>query len=318
MVVGAGLLVMTLAGQAADANLESRATFAPPDGEVLVLIGQDLDSINAYVEATGTVPAGFMVYTSIQELQGLKQPAEYGAGVIHAQALMERYPHTVLQIGLWMVGALDGITRGHYNAQIDRFANWLRSVDRPVYLRIGYEFDLPDNGYDPEAYVRAYRYLVDRLRYRDVSNVAYVWHSFAADSVTPLTAWYPGDEYVDWCAVSYFNQGWGDLESMAAFAREHQKPLMIAEATPRGISTADEQAWTKWFQECASFIAHAKVKAFSYINTDWEALRMFQGQGWGDSRVEANPAVQETWLTTVRNPSYLHASLELYDTIDYQ
>ena len=310
-------VMVTFSIRTANATVATQASFAPPDGRVLLFIGQDRDSINEYVRATGTVPAGFMVYTSIQDLHGLTQPVEYGAGVIHAEALMKRYPQTVLQIGLWMVGAVYDIPQGRYDAQIDRLATWLINAHRPIYLRVGYEFDLPENQYQPTAYVRSYRYLVNRLRQRNVRNVAYVWHSFAADNSTPLTAWYPGDDYVDWCAVTLFNQGWGDLDPMATFARDHHKPLMIAEATPRGIGTTNERAWKKWFDDCASFIVSANVKAFCYINADWETLQMFRGQGWGDSRVQVNQAVRQDWLMTIGTARYLHASGELYREVGY-
>ena len=309
-------MTVDLAGRASTAAVEKqRVTFVPPNQAILLIIGQDVEAINGYMQATNQVPAGIMAYTSIQELQGLEQPVDYGGGIQHAQALIERYPQSVLQLGLWMVEALEDIAAGQYDPQIDRLGAWMAGLKRPVYLRIGYEFDFPENGYEPAAYVRAYRYLVDWLRGYGINNVASVWHSYAADNTVPLAAWYPGDDYVDWCAISYFDQNPSCFEPMAAFAREHQKPLMIAEATPRGIGTSDTQAWMRWFRDCAAFIDRAHVKALSYINVNWEMLRMFQGQGWGDTRIEANPAVQRAWLEATNTKPYLRASPTLYKTL---
>ena len=40
-----------------------------------------------------------------------------------------------------------------------------------------------------------------------IENVAYIWQSHGFDEPDSLLeAWYPGDEYVDWCGVSFFNR----------------------------------------------------------------------------------------------------------------
>jgi hypothetical protein len=47
-----------------------------------------------------------------------------------------------------------------------------KNSSRPVYLRVGFEFDYPGNHYDPAAYVRAFRRVHDRLSEARVENVA--------------------------------------------------------------------------------------------------------------------------------------------------
>lgn len=281
--------------------------FVPPAGKALLFIGQDVGSIRAYVDATQNIPAGWMAYTSIQALHGLEHPIDYGAGIQHAQVLIKQFPNTALQIGFWMVGALKEITDGDFDASIDRFGAWLRKAACPIYLRVGYEFDLPENGYEPEAYVRAYRYVVGRLRKSAAENIAYVWHSYASTLDKPLESWYPGDGYVDWCAVSFFDQREDQLVPMAEFSKRHHKPLMIAEATPRGIGTGNAALWAQWWNRVAGYIHEYKVQGLSYINTDWESLPMFKGQGWGDSRIEVNAEVSKLWFEEVGKPAYVQA-----------
>lgn len=283
----------------------------PPAGKVLLFIGQDAASIKAYVNATQTIPAGWMTYTSLQALHGLSDPIDYGAGVQHASGLLKAYPNTALQIGLWMVDALEGIILGRYDANIARLARWLKDAACPVYLRVGYEFDLPENRYEPNAYVAAYCYLVDRLRSFGLANVAYVWHSFASACAQPMHYWYPGDGYVDWCAVSIFDQEQEQLIPMAEFAKSLRKPLMIAEATPRGVGTGDAARWAQWWRGVRRYMDERAVQALSYINNDWESLPMFKGQGWGDSRIEANPAVSALWLEEISRPCYVPSRLEV-------
>jgi hypothetical protein len=304
------LAALSLAVSGADAaSAGSRAKFQPPDGRILLILGQDVDTIHRYVEGTGLTPGGVMSYTSIQRLDGLDAPADHGAGPVHASELLERYPYAVLQLGLYMVDALDGVAAGEYDVQLERLAHWLKRIRRPVYLRVGYEFDAPPNHYEPEAYQRAYRRVVDVLRRQGVENAAYVWHSYAAKPARPVDAWYPGDEYVDWVGISYFGQAPEHQAAVMTFAQAHGKPVMIAEATPAGVGTAyDWLSWQGWFAEFFRFIKDHRIPVVSYINTDWDSQRMWKGQGWEDARVEANSSVKAAWLDEVTRPAYIHGS----------
>ena len=127
-------------------------SFAPPDGKTFLLIGQDQETIETYIKSTAHVPVGFMVYTSVQEARGLADPVDYGSGIMHAQALVDKYPHAAIQIGLYMVGVLKEIIDGKFDENLDKIGAWIIKADHPVYVRIGYEFDLPQNGYDPALY----------------------------------------------------------------------------------------------------------------------------------------------------------------------
>ena len=293
--------------------------FAPPDGKVLFIVGQDKNAIRHYVDAVGIVPGGTMVYTSIQDLGGLDQPWDRGGGALDGAYLIHTYPHSVLQIGLWIVDGLDGVAHGQYDGNIDRLGAWIKGTHRPVFLRIGYEFDLPLNHYDPAAYVKAWRHIVDRLRKNGVDNAAFVWHSYAALPPHPWTAWYPGDDYVDWVAVSFFGQPNVYMMKLAELARQHGKPFMIAESTPKGLGTKyGEASWKNWFQGFFRFIADQNVKAVCYINWDWETVPDFRGQGWGDTRVEANAYVKQAWIREITKGAYLQASGNLFHQLGYR
>ncbi len=149
------------------------SAFVPPDGKVLLIIGQDNQTIRDYMDSFGKIPAGFMTYTNIHYAEGLCSPAtDYGSGIHHAQELINEYPGTVLQIGVYMVDILKDIYEGGYDEKVVSFADWLNEIEAPVYLRIGYEFDGPHNRYDPEEYKKAYHYIVDKFRDCGVSNVA--------------------------------------------------------------------------------------------------------------------------------------------------
>jgi hypothetical protein len=131
-----------------------------------------------------------------------------------------------------------------------------------------------------------------------------------------VSAWYPGDDYVDWAGISVYQQFDGtlgtvaDIDNFCNFAKSRNKPIMIAESTPYGgISNA---RWTNWFLPCLDLIHRQHIQMWCYIDTDWDLLPMFAGQGWGDSRIEQNPFVMSNWLATISSPVFLKQSSELY------
>ncbi len=295
-------------------------SFIPADGSTLLLIGQDNNTIDKYIEATKVVPAGFMAYTSIRYGEGIiSDPIDWGAGINHPDYLLQKYPHTVLQIGLYMVGSLDETLHGDFDDNLKKLSLWFKKIKSPVYLRIGYEFDFPDNQYDPQKYIAAFRYVVDFLRKESVTNVAFVWHSYGViNPDKPISDWYPGDDYVDWVGVSFFEPKIDDLKTIAQYAHEKGKPLMIAEATPFRVGTLQgEKSWESWFPKLFTFIEEEHVRVLCYINCNWEKTLMFQGKGWGDARIEANDDVKEHWLKETGSARYLHASDDLFNKISY-
>jgi hypothetical protein len=296
--------------------------YVPPEGKVLMIVGQDTNNIDQYVAANGVVPGGVMLYTSVQGAEGLTSPFADGGGTQYGQYLANKYTNCVLQIGLYMVDALQGVTSGAYNANLDTIGNWIRSKARPTYLRIGYEFDADWTHYNPAQYVAAYRYIVDRFRAGCVSNVAYVWHSQGATMPTNRMVWYPGDGYVDWVGVSVFGSpslpNRTNVLAVVEIAREHHKPLMIAEASPHGITAVNGTgSWSDWFDPVFEFIRDYDVKAFSYINMDWDAPEMWQFNtfGWGDCRVQSDPNTQILWLHEMYKSRFLQASTNLFSQL---
>ncbi len=297
----------------------SGSKFVPPEGKVLCFAGQNVDSVNDYVKTAGIVPAGFMTYTSIQNADSLKEPADFGAGINDAEYLVKKYKNTALQIGLYMVDALDDIINGTYNDNIDAIGDWLKNSNRPVYLRIGYEFDGPHNNYEPEKYIKAYHYIVDRLRSKGVDNVAYVWHSYASKISRPLLDWYPGDDYVDWFGISFFSQtDENDFNPVINLAKERNKPLMIAESSPAEIGTKQgDMCWALWFQRYFDFIAKYNIKCFCYINIDWDKYTAFKELRWGNCLLGGSKEVKTRWKNEVKQDKYLQSSKELFDLIGF-
>ena len=294
-------------------------SFAPPSGKTLAFVGQDRDTIIRYVSTTGNIPGGTMSYTSIQKMEGLDAANEYGSGPQDAESLLLAYPDSVIQIGLYMVDGLNKTIVGRYNVHLKKLAQWIKNAHRPVYLRIGYEFDNPSNHYDPQQYIQAFRYVVDFLRKEGVTNAAYVWHSYCWTQQVQgqWMAWYPGDDYVDWFGASLFatpDQLW-TVSAFVKLSRVHHKPFMICESTPWGMYTS--RAKIDFLNHVFKLIDDQNIEAFCYIDSNWDLMPMYKNQNIGDARIEKDPDIKDFWLKEINQSRYLKASPELFQSLGY-
>jgi hypothetical protein len=229
------------------------------------------------------------------------------------------FNNTMFAIGFYTAGSEAQIAGGQRDVCLNKIADWLKNIaPRPVFFRIGYEFNNYPN-VAAENYIAAFRYIKDYFARKEVHNVVFVWQSTETEmSDAELNCWYPGDEYVDWCAFSYFYK---PNQSMTDFARVHNKPVMIAEATPilansDEFMTNSEQAQKmrdEWFVPFFQFVENNDdvVKAFSYINVDWYSQPMWQGAGnmfsTCDSRIQVSEYVSNFWLQKIAETRYLNA-----------
>ncbi len=292
--------------------------FCPPVNKILLIIGQDNKTIDDYISKIKSIPAGFMLYTSIQDMDGLESPSiDHGSGIFNANELNAIYPDSVLQIGLYMVGALKKTINGEFDENIEKLSRWLKRINIPVYLRIGYEFDGAHNGYDPEEYKKVFVYIYDKLASADIRNVAFVWHANASDPASNIIDWFPGEKYVDWVGISYFDQPEDCMMPVIHFARQHEKPVMIAEATPKGVGAYNQVSWESWYKPLFKFIRKNDIRMLSYINSNWEKQPMWVNQGWEDARVQSYSFVKEHWINEISKDNFLQQSDNLYSLIQY-
>ncbi len=272
--------------------------FSPKEKKALLIIGQDMGSVNGY-KNSGQFPelGGVTQYTDMFTLAGLKTTTNYGAGDMCLQCAMDENPNSTLSIGLWMVEDNDGvgqdhptglsdIVNGRHDQQITELGQFaIDNAPTPIFLRIGYEFDGEWNHYDANRYKAAYRYMVDKWRAMGVTNMAYVWQSatWGADDPNLMPNWYPGDNYVDYVGVSFFfyDEGFnGDnLKYALDYARGKNKPVMMAEvsaqyyefdqntyhwvgdgASLQGVHMSSEDMWNQFFAD--------QLLPFVYQNDD--------------------------------------------------
>ncbi len=287
--------------------------------------------------------------------------AEWGGGPTNAWTATQISEVPYLAIGLSLAeheheglqpGALARVAAGDYDAQIEQLVRFATSTEKTILLRIGYEFEGAWNiGYHRfEDFRAAYIRIAARLRGAGASNVQFVWQASASpiDDVIDggretISNWYPGDEWVDWVGVSIFLPpdeapsvplntqpplARELLDEMIEFARQHYKPVIIAEATPQGfqldrldnahitgiwdgpsgqgvVPVTAEDIWDAWYQPLFDYMAENDdvIDALAYINADWDAQGRwdapYQEGYWGDTRIELNQTIAERWQGAV-------------------
>ena len=289
----------------------SHANTSANDHKPIFVVGQDVQSINDFFSSLRNLPNtknihypdGFMAYTAINDLRGLSESVDQGAGVNYTDELIRNYPQCrIIQIGLYLKYMLKEIVGGGLDQNIVQLGRWIKNSKKDVYLRIGYEFDNPENDYDPQEYIQAYRYIVERLRKMDIPNVHFVWHTMAwRDKDSPVYGplkWYPGDQYVDWVGISFFDaQRDQERDAAAVLARKIHKPLMIAESSPFFQYTDEEKL--RWIKKLFDYVKNNDVKFLSYINVNWDDLTMFKTKKWGDARLQKSTVIMKEWLKQI-------------------
>ncbi len=330
------------------------AKFEPEDGKVILFVGQELESIGGLEDWNDGYydhfphPGGFTMYTKIRPgdeefgftysgLSGVTTTDDWGDSPsnMSLQIADEDFAHSALAIGLEIVNHEGEIAAGELDSLVDALGRWIQSLEeRPVFLRIGYEFGGSWNHYDKEDYIKAYKRIKDRYDAQGINNIAYVWqsHGWGQDQAD-LLSWYPGDDYVDWCGFSFFSR-WSEVQ-MIQFAKERNKPVFIAEATPT-ISSATvkengktketllsnpeqaKEAWKEWFTPFFNMIDdHPEtIKAISYINCHWKSHPMWVNNPTFmdvDARLQTNSEITEKWKAITNQEKYLKSSPKLFD-----
>ncbi len=345
----------TTPGEQKNKTTSRRAKFEPQDGKCILFAGQELEAIGGLAEYSDgyydhfAKPGGFTMYTDFMPgatsfgfvhrgLDGLTTTDNWGDGPSNMalQIADPDFDQSALAIGLDMKeDHEDDVANGTHDALIIRLGEWIKALDRrPVFLRIGYEFDgHPWNSYQREDYVAAFKRVRHMLDSMGVENVAYVWQSKGRGSIyQELEEWYPGDEYVDWCAYSFF-AGENEKHPMLDFARAHQKPVFLAEATPIVLDSAKQslpidlaneeqaqQAWDEWFVPFFRTIHDNPdlVKAVSYINCHWKAHAMWKENDYFkgiDARLHLSPMISKKWRAETQDSRYLQASEVLFEEL---
>jgi hypothetical protein len=272
--------------------------FAPSTGHAILLVGQDVPSVDAYFDATVTAPGGLAVNTSLQ-LNNMDD-LEYLAG---------KYPKSTLSVGVDLKDSIQEVADGAADAKIDVLLDRLIAYNRPVFLRLGYGFDAASNQYEPAVYVLAWKRFHERMQAKGVAlsgeavskggaNIALVWESVSCQE-SSIVAWYPGDALVNWVGTSYCDSG--SVEMGIQFAREHFKPVMITASAP----TSSEGDWNEWF---APF--------FQFVNDNNDVVRAVTIDGV-EINFQGNEEILRYWKDETKGSLWLRAGPSLFGTLGF-
>lgn len=322
--------------------------FEPEDGKVLVFVGQTLTAVgglDAYDDGYVNhfkMPAGITGYTGIPYLPGLTRTNNWGADDNNLSFYLKDtdFDNSVLSVAISLGSnneEVNKVANGSHDSNISYLANWCKDARRPIFLRVGIEPDNPWNPIDAQAFVSAYRHVVDVLKAAKVNNVAYIFQSAGWNNVNEnrLKSYYPGDDYVDWIGLSFFNYSYLKYaQEVVDFARENNKPVAIVEAAAmlsdpnteelQAVQLSSPQTaqilWDKWFDPFFELIEKNPdvVKSFSYINHDWRGETYWEGNVFGslDSRIQTSDYISERWITKLSGNRYIHASSTLFDYLE--
>lgn len=341
-----GLKNKVLVDSLHEVNVTS-ALYEPSDGKCLVFVGQELDAIggveiwnDGYMDHFQK-PYGFTMYTDFMPeshsfgfvhkgLDGMETTDDWGDGPSNMSIQLDDsdFEGMALAIGLDMKDDHeDDVAAGRHDELIERLGKFiLKHSDREVFLRIGYEFDGHGwNSYQAEDYVVAFRRIKDKYDAMGIQNIAYVWQSRGRGcSLQDLKNYYPGDEYVDWTAFSFFAAD-NEKHPMIEFSREKGKPCFIAEATPV-IAAPDSgegdaidfsnsieaaKAWDEWFVPFFRTIENNPdvIKAISYINCNWKSHPMWDDVGFFnglDVRMQLDAELSKKWKEKMTEANYVN------------
>ena len=228
--------------------------------------------IDAFASTIG-VPAGITHYIYMVENEsnafgkpfapgineGLNVVSNWAAGDMCMRCYLENTQNLItkpiVHLSISMeFNSEDKIAAGQSDALIKELVDFVAEFSQyPFLIRIGYEFEGSWNGYDPENFKKAFIHIVDALRAKNLQNYAAVMASASMfASIETWESYYPGDDYVDWVGYSFFNPKASDTAPALEFARMHNKPVLIAEASPVDdtmMKTDDAQMlWQEWFK----------------------------------------------------------------------
>lgn len=215
------------------------------------------------------------------------------------------------------------IEEGYFDDYITRFAEKLKSLERPVFLRFAHEFDNPFypwyiNGDSASVkFKSAWIHTYEIFKKQEANNVIWVWNPGKSENVIPF---YPGREYVDWIGVNVLNYGtlnetgnWLDFDSL--YHHFHQQ-LINLPSTPVMISEfgtlQQEGSQSEWFTNAFASIEnkYEEIKSVIYFNSkvdnNWPGG--LQRNGYLDWTIAQNQLIKNSF-SNKEVPDYVFSDL---------
>jgi hypothetical protein len=155
------------------------------------------------------------------------------------------------------------IADGSYDAEIRSAARLARAVGREILIRFAHEMNLLSSpwgpgkdGNDGPTFIRAWQRVVSLFRQEGAANVRWVWSPNVDYGGRPFTAFFPGDNWVDYVGLDGYNWGTGSpgeewtsmagvfVPSYRTITQLSTKPVILAE-TASSESGGSKAAWIR-------------------------------------------------------------------------
>jgi hypothetical protein len=154
---------------------------------------------------------------------------------------------------------LRAIASGRYDAYVSEAARAAAAWGKPILLRFAHEMNgswypwgRGREGNTPQAYVAAWRHVVQVFRDNGARNVKWVWTPYVANGGRfPFRRFFPGNRWVDWVGLDGLNGGsvfgWRSFAnifdaSYRELVRMTARPVMLAEVAS-SEEGGDKAAW---------------------------------------------------------------------------
>lgn len=190
-------------------------------------------------------------------------------------------------------GGLAAVARGVYDFYLDDWARDAADYGRPILLRFAHEMNDPyrypwgPQNNAPGDYIAAFRHVVERFRVAGAVNVLFVWAPHVG--YQGMSAFYPGDDWVDWIATGVLNYGtaarwsaWWSFDDIFgksyADLAAYGKPIMIAELGSLAVG-GDR---IRWFADALGDLRarYPLLKAVMFFNVPADVTVTYQALDW--------------------------------------
>lgn len=176
-----------------------------------------------------------------------------------------------------------------------------------------------------ERFRDAYRHIIDLFRDEGVENVTWfyhvncIWPSEIDDAASSVDGYYPGDEYIDWIAISCYgsqdarNPFWWDmsftfdnsyelLENSSVIGKD--KPIALMEF---GVTEDPRKAgWISAFLTDLEEGAYPRIRAMGWWQSEFcVEYGNMTCNAYADIRVESSPESLEVYRRHVRKDFYI-------------
>ena len=237
---------------------------------------------------------------------------------------------------------LTTIAEGKWDAYIDAWGDSAKKFGHPIFVSFANEMNgtwFPWSGFyygagkpipntnpqqfeGPEAYKKAYRRVVDRVRARGANNVLWIFHvnnyPIPYDTWNKMNSYYPGSDYVDWIGVSIYGKQFND-ERWPDFLwliddpytelsnLDPKKPIMITEwSVGEFPESGDKSVWIKSAFNLMKD-KFPRIKAEIFWNERWQN----EDDTYSNLRVNSSQGSLEAYRTGVADSYWLGTPLIL-------